>query len=169
MRRKRADITPLLSTKVKAILTTYSTSRTLPMALVQRATIILLAASGSSNREIAVKVNLHYNQVGLWRNRFLAFLPTLQALEACGAEALAEELMGIFSDKPRAGAPSIFTAEQVIRIVDLACKPPEDYGYEVSHWSYSLLAEAIIALGITCSISRSSVYRFLKSGRYTPA
>jgi putative transposase len=139
------------------------------MALVQRATIILMAAGGTSNREIAVKVNLHYNQVGLWRNRFLAFLPILQALEESGGEALSEEIMGIFTDKPRAGAPSTFTAEQVIRIIDLACKRPEDYGYEVSHWSFSLLAEAVVTLGIASTISRSSVYRFLKSGRYTPA
>lgn len=38
----------------------------------QRARIILLAAEDHSNRSIAKVVGMHYNQVGLWRQRFEA-------------------------------------------------------------------------------------------------
>src|SRR5215469_2241320 len=169
MQKKRIDIMPVLSEKISAILSTFSKSRTLSKALVQRSTIILMAAAGKTDREIAVKVDLHYNQVGLWRNRFLLSQSTLQSLEACGSEQLTEELLHIFSDKPRPGTPPTFTAEQVISIMALACKPPGEYGYEASHWSCSLLAEAIMTLGIADTISKSTVHRFLKSGRYTTA
>ena len=40
---------------------------------VQRARIVLLAADGRSNRDIAETVGLHYNQVGLWRKRYEEF------------------------------------------------------------------------------------------------
>jgi DNA-binding CsgD family transcriptional regulator len=38
----------------------------------QRAQIVLLAAEGVSNREIARLVGLNQNQVGMWRKRYAA-------------------------------------------------------------------------------------------------
>ncbi len=39
----------------------------------QRARIVLLAADGWANRDIAERVGMHYNQVGLWRKRYIEF------------------------------------------------------------------------------------------------
>ena len=38
--------------------------------MAKRARIILLAAGGWSNRDIGEVVDLHYNQVGIWRKRY---------------------------------------------------------------------------------------------------
>lgn len=40
---------------------------TIEARMAQRARIVLLAAEGMSNADIAEVVGLHYNQVGLWR------------------------------------------------------------------------------------------------------
>ncbi len=37
--------------------------------MAKRARIVLLAAEGTTNRDIAELVDMHYNQVGLWRAR----------------------------------------------------------------------------------------------------
>ena len=39
----------------------------------RRARIVLLAAEGWSNRDIAERVGMHYNQVGVWRKRYGEF------------------------------------------------------------------------------------------------
>ena len=60
------------------------------------------------------------------------------------------------------GASPAFTPEQIIRIIDPACKNPCDFGYEASHWSLSLLVTEIKKQGIADRISEKSVSRFLK-------
>ena len=53
----------------------------------QRARIVLLAADGVPNRQIAMLVGLNQNQVGMWRKRYAAL----------GMSGLA--------DRPRPGRP----------------------------------------------------------------
>ena len=48
----------------------WSRSRTIPHALVQRAKIVLLAAQGLTNLQIAQRVQLNRINVGKWRRRF---------------------------------------------------------------------------------------------------
>src|ERR1035441_1258858 len=48
-------------------------SRTIEARAAQRARIVLLAADGWSNRDIAGAVGMHYNQVGIWRKRYTEF------------------------------------------------------------------------------------------------
>ena len=43
---------------------------TVEARVAKRARIALLAAEGYSNRQIAELVDLHYNQVGVWRKRY---------------------------------------------------------------------------------------------------
>src|SRR6266540_275499 len=45
-------------------------SSTIEARAARRARIILLAADGVSNRKIAELVGMHFNQVGIWRQRF---------------------------------------------------------------------------------------------------
>ncbi len=64
--------------------------------------------------------------------------------------------------RKRSGAPAVFTPEQVMQIIELACRDPCDFGYEVSQWSLNLLVMEIKKQGIVEQISARSVSRFLK-------
>ena len=143
MRKKTIDTIPVLSDPMKTILSSFSQSRSLPASLVKRSKIILLSSQGFSNQVVATKVGLHYNHVATWRNRFLQALPSLRDIESGTPDKLEEEIRLLLSDRKRSGASPTFTSEQIIRIIDLACKNPRDLGYEVSHWSLSLLVKEI--------------------------
>lgn len=162
MRKKTIDTIPVLSDSMKTILSSFSRSRSLPASLVKRSNIILLSSQGFSNQAIAAEVGLHYNHVATWRNRFLQALPSLRDIESGTPDKLEEEIRLLLSDKKRSGAPPTFTPEQIITIIDLACKDPCGFGYEASHWSLSLLVTEIKKQGIADRISEKSVSRFLK-------
>ena len=162
MRRKTIDTIPVLSDAMKSILSAFSKSRSLPSGLVKRAGIVLLASQGELNQNIASQVGLHYNNVATWRSRFLAALPALRKIETDAPEKLEDGIRAVLSDKKRPGAPSVFTPDQIMRIIDLACGNPNDFGYEVSQWSLPLLVAEIKKQGIAAQISEKSVSRFLK-------
>lgn len=52
MRKKTVDMIPLLSEHMKEILTSFSKSRSFPVSLSKRATIILLASEGGTQTGI---------------------------------------------------------------------------------------------------------------------
>lgn len=104
MRKNTIDMIPVLSDTIKAVLSAFSKSRSLPASLVKRSKIILLASQGVSNQAIATQVGLHYNHVATWRNRFLAALPSLRKIEADVPEKLEGEIRLILSDRKRPGA-----------------------------------------------------------------
>ena len=135
MRRKTIDTIPVLSDAMKNILSAFSKSRSLPSGLVKRASIVLLASQGELNQNIAPQAGLHYNNVATWRSRFLAALPALRRIEMDAPEKLEDEIRAVLSDKKRPGAPSVFTPDQIMPIIVLACSSPNDFGYEVSQWS----------------------------------
>lgn len=162
MRRKTIDTIPVLSDAMKSILSAFSKSRSLPSGLVKRAGIVLLASQGELNQNIASQVGLHYNNVATWRSRFLAALPALRKIEMDDPEKLEDEIRAVLSDKKRPGAPSVFTPDQIMRIIDPACSNPNDFGYEVSQWSLPLSVAEIKKQGIAEQISEKSVSRFLK-------
>lgn len=162
MRKKTIDTIPVLSESMKTILSSFSKSRSLPASLVKRSKIILLSSQGFSNQIVATKAGLHYNHVAAWRNRFLQALPSLRDIGSGTPDKLEEEIRLLLSDRKRSGASPAFTPEQIIRIIDPACKNPCDFGYEASHWSLSLLVTEIKKQGIADRISEKSVSRFLK-------
>lgn len=165
MRRKTKDTIPILTEKTCEILNALVKSRTLPVGLVQRAQIILLSAKGVTNQQIGAKVNLHPINVATWRNRFLNNILLLGEIENASPEKLYEKIVSILSDESRPGVPPKFTAEQILKIVDLACKSPGDFDYEVSQWSLNLLVKEIKKEEIADEISAKTVSRFLKYGR----
>ena len=162
MRRKTIDTIPVLSDAMKSILSAFSKSRSLPSGLVKRSRIVLLASQGELNQNIAPQVGLHYNNVATWRSRFLAALPALRKIEMDSPEKLEDEIRAVLSDKKRPGTPPVFTPDQIMRVIDLACSNPNDFGYEVSQWSLPLLVAEIKKQGIAAQISEKSVSRFLK-------
>ena len=75
----------------------------------------------------------------------------------------------LLSDYARTGQPPTYTDEQIIRILEIACRTPEEYGYEASHWSLNQLVDVVIKEGIAESISAKTINRFLKYGENPPA
>src|SRR5258706_11929335 len=61
----------VLDAELREQLESLANSRSLPAGLVRRAKIILLSASGKTNREIALQLETSKVTVSLWRCRFL--------------------------------------------------------------------------------------------------
>jgi putative transposase len=90
-------------------------------------------------------------------------------LEALPARKLAKRLPEVLADAPRPGHPPTFAAAQVAQLIALACESPKAAGLPISHWTITALTEEAVRRGIVESISRRSVWRFLKSGRVEAA
>lgn len=151
------------------ILLKFAKSRTFPARQVQRAKIILLATGGLNNMQISQQVGLGQDSVSKWRNRFIKQLPFLKEIAQKDPSHLEEAVSSFLDDSPRPGQPSHYTDEQIIKILEIACRNPEELGYEVSHWSLNLLVDAVIKEGIVDSISAKTVSRFLKYGANPPS
>jgi transposase len=158
----------VLTERQEAILRHITRCATKPHRLVQRARMILGMATGANNAEIARGQGVHISAARLWRKRWLAANDKLAMAEAegCNDKALIELIESVLADEPRPGAPAIFTAEQAVQIVALACEKPEDSGRPISHWTLGDLADEAVKRGIVPSISIMTVGRFLKSGRF---
>lgn len=128
---------------------------TAPQQLVVRARIILLAADGLSNSQIARTLGLETDTVRLWRQRWERF----QAV-ALADLAVDQRL----SDAPRSGSPARITPEQVCRIVALACEAPSASGRPISQWTGREIAAEIVRRGIVATISGRHAARLLKRG-----
>jgi hypothetical protein len=118
--------------------------------------VVLLAAAGYCNLEIARLVPMDEEAVGLWRRRWVAWGP-----RAPDEVSVADRL----ADAPRPGAVPRLSAEQVCQILALACEQPNGSGRPISQWSHRELADEIVRRGITDRISPRHASRLLKSGR----
>jgi len=120
-----------------------------------RARIVLAAAEGKNNAQIARQLDVSIDMVRLWRKRWLLLQPAgLEDLPA------ADRLR----DAPRPGKPSRITEEQVCQIVELACEAPERSGRPISQWTGREIAEEIKRRGIVDEISGRHAARLLKRG-----
>jgi putative transposase len=125
----------------------------------QRARIILKAAEGKNNSEIAREMNQSVDRVRLWRRRWLALGPI-----ALKDLSVAERL----EDLPRPGAPAQITADQICQMEQMACDAPEKTGRPISQWTGREIADEVIERGIVKSISPRHAARLLKKGRSSP-
>jgi putative transposase len=137
-------------------------------ALAMRARVVLMAASGTSTRQIALRLGLTRTTVQAWRGRWAAANEALLAAELEGGagdeRALEVVVRGILADAPRSGAPPTFTPEQLCRIIALACTPPSDAGRPISQWTPRELADEAASQGIVPRISARTVGRLLVVG-----
>lgn len=101
-------------------LTSWARRHSSAQSLAMRSKIVLGAADGLTNSEIAAKTGCHVNTASKWRNRF--------------AEAGLDGLL----DAPRPGAARTITDEQVAAVVidTLETTPPD-----ATHWSTRELAK----------------------------
>ena len=118
-----------------------------------RGRVILAAAEGKNNSQIAREVGLSVETVRAWRMRWLG----LQAVSLDDL-SVSERL----TDIPRPGRPSQITAEQVCQLLALACEQPKDR--PISQWSGREIADEVMARGIIEQISPRHASRLLKKG-----
>jgi transposase len=127
----------------------YSTSQQLAL----RARIILLAAEGKNQAEIAKELKVSLDMARLWRQRWLALQPI--ALKDLSLEERLEDL-------PRPGAPARLTVDQICQIEQLACEKPEQSGRPLSQWTGREIADELVKRGIVEAISARHASRLLK-------
>lgn len=120
-----------------------------------RARIVLLAAIGKNNREIANELEVSLDTARLWRQRWLD-------LQSISLDDLSIEER--LDDLPRPGAPPRLTANQICQIHQLACEVPEDSGRPISQWTSREIADEIMKRGIVDTISARHSARLLKKG-----
>jgi putative transposase len=144
-----------LSPEVRHALEALLRRRSLPQQLALRARIVLAAAEGQHNSQIARSLDLEVDTVRRWRNRWLSFAPIPLA-----EFSLDERL----SDVPRSGRPIQITAEQRCQIVALACEAPPEAGRPISQWTGREIADEVVKRGILPKISPRHAARLLKKG-----
>ena len=158
----------VVSERQQSLLEEFSKSRTVGKGIVQRATIVLLGFAGLPNEEIALRVGLNRQQVGLWRQRWRDAWDSLCVWECTEPHRLREAILDLLSDAPRPGAPATYTAEQVAQIVALACELPKLSGRPIDHWTLRELRDEAMARKIVEEISPSQVGRFLQQAAVQP-
>ena len=124
-----------------------------------RARIVLAAAEGQNNCQIARELGVALETVRLWRQRWLGFAGVAPADLGVGRR---------LADAPRAGRPPRITAEQYCRMVALACAAPSTSGRPISQWTGRELAAELVARGIVEAISPRHAARLLKRGTSGP-
>ena len=121
-----------------------------------RARIVLAAAGGLKNTEIAQRYHVTLDTVRLWRNRWVK-------LQDISLDDLSIETR--LADAPRPGAPAKITADQRCRIEALACEKPEASERPITHWTAREIADEVLKREIVESISPRHAARLLKRGR----
>jgi transposase len=112
-----------ISAETKRKLEGYARGRSTPARLVARAKIVLLAAEGRENREIAVELAVTRQMVGRWRSRFVRL-----------------GLPGIEVDAPRPGRQPAISEAMVQEIVR---KTTQEKPAGATHWSTRSLAKVV--------------------------
>jgi transposase len=159
-----------VSTLQQDILQQITHRTTSAQRLVKRAHIILEALKGSSTSSIARHLQIDFETVRRWRDRWHSEESRLQAIEETGKRTLLKQAIeGLLTDEQRPGAPATFTFEQFMQIMALACEKPTACDRAVSTWTPRELADEAVKRGIVEQISPRTVERFLKGERVATA
>lgn len=152
-------LTPL----VQQILQQIARQYTNPYWLVIRAKMVLYAAAGRNNVDIAQRLDTDSDTIARWRARWLTAAPRLAEAETAGMpeKDLRALIESILADDPRPGTPDTFQSEQIIQMVAVACSDPRDSAREISHWTPRELADEFEKRTIVEHISPRHVGRVL--------
>ena len=115
--------------------------------------MILAAAEGKRNAEIARELRVSVDTVRSWRMRWIG-LQAVPLSELSVSERL--------TDVPRPGRPSEISAEQTCQMVALACEQPKER--PISQWTGREIADEVMRRGILKEISPRHAARVLKRG-----
>ena len=88
-----------------------------------------------------------------WRRRWQDAWDELTLFECTEPRRLRQAIRDTLRDAPRSGSPGKFTAEQVTRILAVACEPPPQSGRPITHWTHAELRDEVVKRGIVTSIS----------------
>src|SRR4051812_4060959 len=124
-----------LTADERAVLESWIRRRTSAQALALRSRIVLLAAQGLTNVEIARQLAIQRNTVAKWRSRFL------------------EHRLDGLTDEPRPGQPRKITDEQVEAVI---VKTLESAPKNATHWSTRSLAAEV-------GLNQTAVHRIWKA------
>jgi transposase len=122
-------------------LTRWSRGRSTPARLVLRAKIVLLAATGTRNKEMARELQTSQETIGRWRRRFVE-----------------KGLLGLKQDAPRSGRKPTLRQRVAQRIVE---RTTQSVPANATHWSVRTLAEDL-------GVSRSMVHRVWRASQLKP-
>jgi len=115
---------------------------------IKRAQILLKAAEGGSDEQVARAVDTSTTTVFRIRKRFVE-------------EGLVEAL----NERPRPGQRRKLDGKQEAHVIAVACsEPPEGH----THWTLRLLAGKVVELGFAKSISPETVRQILKKTNSNP-
>jgi transposase len=131
----------MLSAEERATLEKWARGRRTPVRLVTRARIVLLAAQGWTNKDIALEVGAGRVAVGRWRKRFAH-----------------HGLAGIEKDKPRGGRKPTVRNRVARKIIETTTQSRPD---DATHWSTRTLAAHL-------GVNRSMVQRVWKANGLKP-
>ena len=145
-----------LSGEERLGLETLVRRHTVGQHLALRGRIVLAAADGMNQSTIAARLGTTITTVRYWRRRWLG-LQHVPFADLDAGERLA--------DAPRSGTPGRITADQVCRIVALACETPADSERPISQWTGREVAAEVMKRGIVDQISARHAARILKIGR----
>jgi putative transposase len=120
-----------------------------------RARIVLAAAQGLGNAQIAHDLAINVDTARLWRDRWVG----LQGIDL-ETLSVAERLQ----DAPRPGAPPKIIAEQRCQIAAIACEAPMKSGRPISQWTGREIADELKTRGIVEQISPRHASYLLKKG-----
>jgi transposase len=152
-----------LTTRIYEILCQLSSSRNIGNAIVVRAKIILMSFEKHYNQSIARQLELSAKTVGLWRRRWRDSFAALLRMQFTENEAAFQRaIIECLRDAPRTGSPGVFTAEQIVNVIGIACEPPENSDRPVTSWTGNELADEAQKRGLVNSISASHVNRILR-------
>src|SRR5580692_12068390 len=121
-----------LSPEQRTLLESQARSRSLPVRVAERARIVLLAASGQPDKEIAAVMAVTPKKVSRWRKRFLAL-----------------GVAGLQKDAPRPGRKPTIGTRLTKRVVTMTTRQQPA---NATHWSTRTMAAAV-------GISEASVRR----------
>lgn len=121
-----------LTADERKVLEGWARGRSTPARLVLRAKIVLAAAAGKSNQDIAAELTTAKKTVSLWRSRFAA-----------------DRTAGIEKDAPRPGRQPSIPTETVERILH---KTTQEKPKGATHWSTRTMAKAV-------GVSKATVQR----------
>ena len=132
------------------MLESLARSYTLPYWQVMRARMVLMAADGLRNDQIAARLRCGRDVVSQWRKRFF------------------EQRLAGLEDRPRRGRPPAFPPQVRAEVIRLACERPADSLVPLARWSSSELAREAVARGICEQISGVTVWRWLSEDAIKP-
>jgi transposase len=143
----RIEMSPLQQQRLRYLIRTGTTAQ----HLAARARIVLPAAAGRTNTQIAHLVGVCVDTVRKWRHRWRVQPGTAS-----------------LGDATRSGRPPSFTPVQIAGVKASACRPPEARGVPLARWTCPNLAAQVVADGIAASVSTSTVRQSLAEDAINP-